>query len=108
MNILICASADCAHNRGGACMASTINVRGASAVSSSMTRCATYTPRIGSVSNVEFGDEISAFPVRPFIGCNAGKCVFNRNGKCSSDKVEISDHVHSEERRSECNSFIPE
>ena len=108
MNLLVCGSEDCAHNRGGACVAGQINVRGYGAFSSSMTRCATYTPSAKSVSNAEFGDEMTAFPVKPLIGCNASQCVFNKDGKCSSERVEISDHTHSKECRSECNSFIPE
>jgi len=95
--MLRCNSLDCAYNdKGGRCFARNISIDGRSAQATSETTCATYTPEPSGFINTEFARDFmdlgaaKAATDAPSISCDAMRCRFNTNQKCTAANVEIN------------------
>lgn len=88
-NPLNCSASSCAHNNCGSCYASSIQVNGASAVSTAQTNCASYEDKsASSLSNCGAGGCSCA--KTNSITCGAANCVHNSCGCCKAQSVQIN------------------
>ncbi|MGL5506938.1 MAG: DUF1540 domain-containing protein [Paraclostridium sp.] len=87
-NPLNCSASSCAHNNGGSCYASSIQVHGASAVTTAETTCASYENKsVAGFTNCAGGCTCAK---TNSINCGASNCVHNSSGCCKAESVQIN------------------
>lgn len=100
MTQLNCGVGSCANNKSGCCCLSSIEVGGQSAQSSASTCCENFAQKSASFTNDAMTPELNLN-----IGCQAKNCMYNSNGSCCSDHVNISGFSASTNRETLCETF---
>ena len=103
MPVLTCAATTCIYNKDKLCSRGDIKVTGEDATYADATSCGSFVERESTTSNahMEGGCGCATIDVR----CEACKCVFNKDEKCSADEIEIEGSNACESEETECGSF---
>lgn len=103
MPALTCAATTCIYNKNRLCSKGDIKVTGEHATYPDATSCGSFVERGNGASNAvsDTGCGCDTIDVR----CEACKCVFNKNAKCSAGSIEIEGRNASEARETECGTF---
>ncbi len=102
MNTLRCDVGNCATNRDGYCCREAIQVEGDSARDSVETCCSSFREEIFGLSN----DVIDQSPnPRCDVLCDAGRCLYNANGVCATDVVDIRGYGAENSGDTNCQTF---
>ena len=101
MPILDCSVKNCMHNMESRCQLDEIKVEGHSATNSSATACESFELR----NNSEAYNSTHMPDPECSIECEATKCDFNEECKCSADHIGIAGNGACDCRETECSSF---
>lgn len=85
MTHLNCCVGACAYNKNECCCLNSIKVGGDQAESSANTCCDSFAEKSSSFTNDAMVPETHLD-----VTCKAEKCIYNTNGLCSSDHINIS------------------
>ena len=101
MAILGCNVNSCTHNEDNCCCLNSIHVQGNSAEKCDDTCCGSFyeAKKDTTKNSAETPKETLS------ISCEATKCVFNDNKKCSADHISISGVCASDACETVCASF---
>lgn len=109
---------NCVHNVGGLCSANKIMVNGMSALTSSSTQCNTFAEKgflnaLTHITNMNIAGEIrqlvsnDGIHMYPEVGCNAVRCIYNKDQRCEADRVIITGPHARESDGTYCETFTP-
>ena len=98
---LKCKAVHCTYNKDNYCSKGDIMVGGKQAVTSDETCCESFAQKRGdSMSNA------TCHPSRIIsIDCEAARCVYNSNYKCTAEHVDISGSNADTSRETSCSTF---
>ncbi|MBU5592611.1 DUF1540 domain-containing protein [Clostridium sp. MSJ-4] len=113
---LSCNVTNCIHNGGGLCGARVIHIIGKEADTSRGTECDTFedtdiTAAIRGMTNINIGGQLrQAFEnekvvVSPDITCEAKKCIYNADRRCTAEYVQIYGPASLSNSYTRCESF---
>ena len=111
MTNISCTAKNCAYNRNLSCYKSKINVEGLFSRSKLGTFCETFkTPRERQLYETELGSDmqsenLESFETKTEISCSANYCYFNKNNKCSADRIKVGNEDARFRSETECDSF---
>lgn len=100
MTQLKCSVKNCMYNSAQLCSKGDIMIGGNSATASNETRCESFQERNGSASNSTKSASNSIE-----VGCQAAKCRFNENCRCSAKEIGIAGSNACSCAETECASF---
>ncbi len=83
---LNCSADNCIYNNSGICYAGNIEVQGASASTTTGTKCGTFNSNKSDLMNCTS----NSFTTSTDIDCKAKKCNYNSNGTCTAPSVQIN------------------
>lgn len=117
MGALMCSAGTCVNNVSGLCSASIINVIGNGADSSWETECETYSYNsfknvVANLGNTNYAGEIvqsftnSEIYLTPEIECDADKCKYNTDHKCTANNIYVSGKNANFSYATQCETFI--
>lgn len=93
---LNCSADNCIYNNSGICYAGGIEVQGASASTTTGTKCATFNSNKNDFRNCTS----NSFTTSGDIDCKAAKCKYNSLGTCTAPSVQINYN------NANCDTFI--
>lgn len=101
MTQLSCSADSCGHNKDGYCCLNHIDIAGEKAMESMATCCGSFVEQSGAFTN----DTSLPAPYSD-IDCSAHKCMYNLNGHCEADNVDISGHAAVDPEETLCSTFV--
>ena len=100
MAILKCSVSSCVHNEENMCCRSAIDVVGKDAERSEATCCGSYDKRgCGCTNEIKHPDSLTD------IRCEAVKCMYNDNEKCTAGQIGVSGSNAHDMKQTECSTF---
>lgn len=114
---LYCNAEECVHQYSGLCSAKTINITGKAAESSNATECRTFSRKgfASSVTDVPTNTNVpggikqlfngQSAEMSPDIKCEATKCNYNVEKKCSASNVQIYGPKTNSADGTQCETF---
>ncbi|MBS6229867.1 MAG: DUF1540 domain-containing protein [Negativibacillus sp.] len=103
MSKLTCHVTSCASNQNCCCCQPAIKVQGRGACRCSETECQSFHKKgTGEISNAT---QFSHPNPDCMIKCTAEHCVYNTQGSCTAEQVDISGHGAQERCETSCKSF---
>lgn len=97
-----CHAETCSHNSSGVCYANGINVAGGMTHEKQATCCASFLDQTiySSLTNNTATDGDC-----DRIACEVTTCVYQKDGACSAESIEISGQNAAAYRETQCNTF---
>ena len=86
MTKLECSVKNCVHNADNCCCKAAIAVDGNKAVDSEQTCCASFDENKGG----RFTNLFKTPETRLDIACDAVKCIYNEEHRCTAERIDIS------------------
>ena len=98
---LKCKAEHCTYNKEHCCCKGDIMVGGRNAQNSSETRCESFTQkRSDAMTNA------TCHPSNTIsIDCEAAKCIYNSNYKCTAERVDINGMNADSSKETSCSTF---
>ncbi|MBO5244595.1 MAG: DUF1540 domain-containing protein [Selenomonadales bacterium] len=97
-----CQAETCAHNSSGVCYANGINVAGGTAREKCETCCSSFLDRAvysSLTNNTTTGDDCDR------IACEVTSCVYQQDGRCSAETIEVSGRGANGYVETQCDTF---
>lgn len=98
-----CTVKTCLHNSDNCCCKSEILVDGASACTCGSTCCASFDRR----EHTSFHNSFESPDPKLRIECNAVKCIYNTDRRCTAQNVDINGSTASAADQTQCSTFTP-
>lgn len=104
MTKLVCSVDTCVHNSDHYCCKGKIQVDGERAEMPASTCCASFNEKKDNCArnSYETPDEVLE------VSCDAVKCIYNKNMKCSASKIGIAGSGAKKMEQTECATFRKE
>lgn len=97
-----CHAETCSHNSASICYANGINVAGEMAHEKQETCCSSFLDRTiysSLTNNTATGGDCDR------IACDVTSCVYQKNGDCSAEEIEVSGQGANGYLETQCNTF---
>jgi hypothetical protein len=101
MTKLECSVKNCLHNADNCCCKAAIAVDGNKAKTAEQTCCASFDENKGG----KFTNLFKTPETRLEIACDAVKCVYNEEHRCSAERIDISGDGACECTETRCSTF---
>lgn len=101
MTKLECSVKNCVHNADNCCCKAAIAVDGNKAKEAEQTCCASFDENKGG----RFTNLFKTPETRLDIACDAVKCIYNEEHRCTAERIDISGDGARECTETRCNTF---
>lgn len=101
MTKLECSVKNCVHNADNCCCKAAIAVDGSKAKSAEQTCCASFDENKGG----RFTNLFKTPETRLDIACDAVKCIYNEEHRCSAERIDISGDGACDCAETRCSTF---
>lgn len=105
MPVLKCSVKNCYYNKEQLCCREGINVEGSNAEQSDATLCASFEEKMDEKFSNNVDNNMNPHE-KSMIDCQAEKCVYNSNRKCTAAKVNINGMNATSRMDTSCATFV--